>query len=81
MIILSFSKADVKFAEWKNLTSRYYTIADALPTTSRVELINKIEFAKLALNENSKTFIVYVVVLEATELAGMLIHPSYTAHV
>ena len=59
MPFLTLSNANVQFVE-KELTWRSYTTAEALPTTKRVELINKKEFAKAALDEKSKTFIVYM---------------------
>ena len=40
---LTFSNADIQFSE-KELTWRSYTAKEALPTTRRVELINKKEF-------------------------------------
>ena len=40
----------------------------------KVELIDKYDFAKVVLNENSETFVVYVVALKVAELAGMIIH-------
>ncbi len=76
MPFLSLSNVDVEFAELEKLTWRSYTTADALPTTSRVELIDKREFAKVALDENSKTFVVHVTTLEATT-----IHPSRAAQI
>ena len=48
-----------QFAE-KELTWRSYTTAEALLTTKRVELIDKKEFAKAVLDENSKTFVMHV---------------------
>ena len=49
----------------KKLTWRSYTTAKALPTTKWVELINKKEFAKAALDGNSKTFVVHVASLSS----------------
>ena len=46
-------------------------------TTKQVELINKYDFLKAALNENSKNFVVYMAVLKI--LAAMLIHLSQIA--
>ena len=74
MPFLTLSNADIQFAA-KELTWRSYTAAEALPTTKRVELIDKKEFAKAALDEESETFVVHVAALEAP-LAGMAIHPS-----
>ncbi len=74
MPFLSLSNADVKFAELGKLTWRLYTPTNALPTTSRVELIDKKEFAKATLDENSETFVVHVAAIEL--LTTMPIHPS-----
>ena len=65
MPFLTLSNADVQFVE-KELTWRSYTTAEALPTTKRVELINKKEFAKAALDEKSETFVVHVAALNLT---------------
>lgn len=43
-----------------------------------MELINKKEFAKPMLDENSETFVVHVAALEAPEIA---IHPSQIAKI
>ncbi len=66
MLFLSLSNANIEFAELGKLTWRTYTAAEGLPTTSRVELIDKREFARAALDENSETFVVHVSTLEAT---------------
>ena len=76
MPFLTFSNADVQFLE-KELTWRSYTTAEALPTTKRVELINKKEFAKAALDEKSETFVVHVISLNRTP--G--IHPDRAAQI
>lgn len=41
--------------------------AKALSTTNWVELINKRKFTKAVVNRNSKTFVVHLLALEATE--------------
>lgn len=56
----------------RRLTWRSDTTAKALPTTSRIKLINKKEFTKAALDTNSKTFVIYIVALEIP--TTMLIH-------
>ena len=56
---LTFNNAIVQFVK-KELTWRSYTTAEALPTTKQVELINRKEFAKAALDENSETFVMHV---------------------
>ena len=52
----------------KEIIWRSYNIAKALLTPKQVELINKKEFAKVALDENSETFIVHVASLSSTLL-------------
>ena len=59
ILFLTLSNADVQFVE-EELTWRSYTTIEALPSTKRVELIDKKEFAKAALDENSETFVVHV---------------------
>ncbi len=70
MPFLALSNADFQF-DVEKLTWRSYTIAEAFTTTSRVRLIDKREFAKVALDENSEIFVVHIATLEAT-----IIHPS-----
>ena len=59
MLFLTLSNTDIQFAK-KKLIWRSYTVAEALPTTKRVKIINKKEFAKAALDENVEAFIVHV---------------------
>ena len=59
MFFLTFSNADIQFVE-KEPTWRTYNTAKALPTTKRVELIDKKKFAKMALDEKSEAFVVHV---------------------
>ncbi len=73
MLFLAFNNADIQFGTEK-LTWRFYTITEALSTSSWVELIDKTGFAKATLDENSKTFVMHVAILEATT-----IHPSRVA--
>ncbi len=68
MLFLALNNADFRFGA-KNLTLRTYTIAEALPTTNWLELINKRKFAKTALNENSETFVMHVSALDVAELS------------
>ena len=71
MLFLTFSNANIQFIE-KKLTWRSYTTEKSLPTTRRVKLIIKKEFAKAALDKNIKAFVVYV----AFFTSKMLIHPA-----
>ena len=75
MPFLTLSNADIKFAQ-KKLTWRSYLIAEALPTTKRVELIDKKKFAKTALDENIEAFVMHVIFLS---LNSMAIHPAKEA--
>ncbi len=68
MLFLFLGNADVKFTELKKLTQKSYTTAEVLPTTSWVELIDKREFAKATLDDNSETFVIHVSILEATTI-------------
>ena len=51
--------------------------AEALPTTRRVEIIDKREFAAAALNIDDETFVVHVAAL--VEPTTMPIYPSRQA--
>ena len=79
ILFLIFSNADIQFPK-KKLTWRSYTTAEALPNIKQVELIDKKEFVKAALDENLKTFVIYVAILKAP-LSGMIIHLSQEAQI
>ena len=70
MPYLTFSNADIKFAE-KKLTWKSYITAKALSTTKQVELIDKKEFTKVAFEENIEALVVYMTFLS---LSLMLIY-------
>ena len=78
MSFLTFSKANIRFAE-RELVWRIYTVAEALLTTRRVEIIDKRKFAMVALNTNNKTFIVYIAAL--ADPRTMSIDPSHQVQV
>ena len=59
MLFLTLSNVDVQFVG-KELIWRSYTTVEALTTTKHIELINKKEFAKAALDEKSETFVIHV---------------------
>lgn len=71
MPFLSFNNANIQFIE-KKFTWKFYFTTKTLSTTKLVELINKKEFAKIVLNKESETLIVYVIALKAL-LAEMTI--------
>lgn len=79
MPFLSFSNVDINF-DTKNLIWRLYTAAEALPTTSRIKLIDKKEFAKTALDENPETFVMHIAALVATGTEGIKVYLSQTLH-
>lgn len=62
----TLSNIVIEFIKLEKLTQKTYIVAEVLPITSRVELINKKKFAKVALDENSKTFVIYVAILEVS---------------
>ena len=72
---LTFNNANIKFAQ-KELIWRFYTAAEALSITKRVKIINKKEFAKVALDENIEVFVVHV-----TSLLTIAIHPAKEAQI
>ena len=81
MPFLTFSNVDIQFAK-KELTWRSYTVAEALPTTKWVDLIDKKEFAKGVLDEEFKTFVVHVALLEIlSRSTKMKMHPSQAAQI
>ena len=59
MFFLKISNSDVSFVE-KTLTWKIYTTNKALPTTERVQIIDKKDFVIAALDANSETFVVHV---------------------
>ena len=73
MLFLTLSNADIQFAK-KELIWRSYTAAEALPTTKRVEIIDKKEFTRAALDEHVEAFVMHV-----TFLSTMAIYPAREA--
>ena len=78
MFFLTFSKKYIRFAE-RELVWRTYTAAEALPTTRKVKIIDKKEFAVAAMNGDDETFVVNVAAL--AEPTTIPIHPSCQAQV
>lgn len=70
MIFFSFTNTNFQ-CNISKLISRSYSVVETLPTTNRVEPINKKEFAKVAVDKNSKILVVHITTLEA-----ILIYPS-----
>ena len=76
MPFLTLSNADVDFSG-RDLRWRTYTTEEALPTTRRVELVGKKEFAAAALDPEHETYVVHVASLSSAPLVASLdVHPS-----
>ena len=76
MLFFILSSADVNFSGQK-LWERTYTTEKALPTITRIKLVDKKEFAAAALNLERDTYIVHVVSLNSTPfVAALNVYPS-----
>ena len=64
MFFLTLSGADVDFSD-RELRWKTYTNEEALPTTRRVELVGKKEFAIAALDPESETFVIHIASLSS----------------
>ena len=76
MPFIILSNAKIQFAK-KKLTWKSYIAKEALPNTQRLELINKKEIAKAALDVNIKTFVRHMSFLSPK--SKMTIHPARQA--
>lgn len=63
MPFLFFNNPDMQFGIGE-LTWRMITTAKAISIIKKVKSIDKYKFVKVVLDENSETFVIYVVVLE-----------------
>lgn len=68
---LTLNNTNIIFVERK-LTWKSYIIAEVLPTIWQVKIIDKKKFTKVALDENVKASVVYMVLL----ISKILIHPA-----
>ena len=64
---LKISNADVSFGE-NTLTWKTYTTNKAVPTTKRVQIINKKDFVIAALDANNETFVMHMAFREREEM-------------
>ncbi len=78
MPFLTMSNADIDF-QARELQWRSYNTREVLPTTRRVELIGKKEFAAVALDPEHKTFVVHIAALSID--IDDEIHPSKKAQI
>ena len=76
MLFLTFGNANIRFAE-RELVWRTYSPAKILPTTQRVEIIDKKEFATAELDKDDETFVVHIVALSV----GSKVHLSWQAQI
>ena len=67
MSFLKISHANLAFYE-KTLTWKFYTTSKALPTTKQVQLVDPKEFVIAALDIDSKTFVVHMIIWEQEEM-------------
>lgn len=67
MSFLIFSNANIQYIQ-KKLTQKFYIIAETLSIIKQVKLIDQKNFTKMALNNKSKTLIVYIATLEALKI-------------
>ena len=67
MPFLKISNADISFGEG-TFTWRTYTTNKALLTTKQVQIVDPKEFVIVALDVNSKTFVVHVAIREQEEM-------------
>ena len=67
MLFLKISNADMLFGKG-TLTWRTHTTNEALPITEQVQIVDSKEFVIVALDVNSKTFVVYVAIREREEM-------------
>ena len=77
MLFLKISNTDVAFGK-RILTWKSYTTNKALPTTEQVQLVDPKEFVIVAIDADSKTFVLYVVIWEWEE---MLVHSEKWAQI
>ena len=75
---LTLSSVDIRFPE-RELAWRTYTAAEALPTTRRVEIIDKEEFAETVLGGDDEAYVVHV--MAVSKPSSMPIHASRQAQV
>ena len=67
MLFLKISNADMSFSE-KTLTWKTYTTNKALPTTKRVQIIDKKDFVIATLDAKSETFVMHVAFRKQEEM-------------
>lgn len=79
MLFQTVSNTNLSFLEQK-LTQKFYIVVEVLPITKIVQFINMKNFAKAIYNEELKTFVVYIIALEAL-LVEMIIQSSQNTQI
>lgn len=74
MPLLALNNTDIYYHA-ESFTRMFYSVTKSLHKVRQVKLIDKWEFAKIALDKNSETFVDHVTALEAFKLA-IVIHLS-----
>ena len=74
MPFLTLSSADIDFLSW-GLRWKTHTTKEAFPTTWRIKLVKKKEFAAIALDPKYKIYVVYIASLSSTLLITFDVHP------
>ena len=80
MLFLTLSGANVNFSG-QDLRWKTYTTKEVLPTTRRVEIVGRKEFAAAALYPEHEIYVVHVTSLSSTLLASLNIHPFQRAQI
>ena len=75
ILFFALSGTDIDFSG-RELRWRTYTTEKVFPTTRRVELMGKKEFAATVIDPEHETYVVYVASLSSTPLAFLDIYPS-----
>lgn len=65
---LFLNNVNLKFSKQGKFTWRFYTVVEALSTINWIQLIDKKEFFKVALDENLDTIAIHVVTLEIEQI-------------
>lgn len=63
MSFTSFNNANIRFTEIGDLNWRNYIVVKVLSITKRIDLLDKTEFARAALDENAKIFLLHIAAL------------------
>lgn len=74
---LSFYNINIEFIELEKLTRQFYSIIEALSITNRVKLIDKWELLKVALDRNSRTFVICIAALKIPTIIPIYLFKAF----